>query len=60
MLNYQSTSFHDSQYLRQLFNLAAAPEFEQWLQKMGVMGAEKKLLPIEARHKLLAGVPNER
>jgi ethanolamine ammonia-lyase large subunit len=31
MLNYQSTSFHDALYLRRLFGLRPAPEFEQWL-----------------------------
>jgi ethanolamine ammonia-lyase large subunit len=31
MLNYQSTSFHDALYLRQLFGLKPAPEFEEWL-----------------------------
>ncbi len=36
MLNYQSTSFHDAQVLRQVLGLRAAPEFEAWLEKMGV------------------------
>jgi ethanolamine ammonia-lyase large subunit len=31
MLNYQSTSFHDVQYLRRLLGLKPAPEFEAWL-----------------------------
>ncbi len=31
MLNYQSTSFHDALYLRDLLNLRPAPEFEAWL-----------------------------
>ncbi len=31
MLHYQSTSFHDALYLRQLFQLKPAPEFEAWL-----------------------------
>lgn len=30
MLNYQSTSFHDALYLRSVFNLRPAPEFEEW------------------------------
>ena len=37
MLNYQSTSFHDSHYLRQVLRLRPAPEFEEWLEKMGIM-----------------------
>ena len=36
MLNYQSTSFHDALYLRQALGLRASPEFEAWLQHMGV------------------------
>jgi len=36
MLNYQSTSFHDALYLRQVLGLRPAPEFEAWLQQMGV------------------------
>jgi ethanolamine ammonia-lyase large subunit len=36
MLNYQSTSFHDAQYLRRTLGLRPAPEFEQWLAKMGI------------------------
>jgi ethanolamine ammonia-lyase large subunit len=39
MLNYQSTSFHDALVMRQLMGLRAAPEFEQWLQRMGVFAA---------------------
>lgn len=31
MLNYQSTSFHDALYLRSIFGLRPAPEFEAWL-----------------------------
>ncbi len=34
MLNYQSTSFHDALYLRQVLGLRPAPEFEQWLLKI--------------------------
>jgi ethanolamine ammonia-lyase large subunit len=30
MLNYQSTSFHDALYLRGIFGLRPAPEFEAW------------------------------
>src|SRR5262249_19509328 len=37
MLSYQSTSFHDALYLRSLLKLRPAPEFEAWLERMGVM-----------------------
>ena len=39
MLNYQSTSFHDSHYLRQVLGLRPAPEFEQWLEEMRIADA---------------------
>lgn len=37
MLSYQSTSFHDTATLRQLFRLRPAPEFETWLEAEGLM-----------------------
>jgi ethanolamine ammonia-lyase large subunit len=54
MLNYQSTSFHDALYARSVLGLKRAPEFEAWLEEMGICdnrgdllrsGAERKLLP---------------
>ena len=36
MLSYQSTSFHDSLYLRGVLGLRPAPEFEAWLDRMGL------------------------
>ena len=36
MLNYQSTSFHDALYARQVLGLRAAPEFEAWLHQAGI------------------------
>ncbi|MEA2695918.1 MAG: ethanolamine ammonia-lyase large subunit [Myxococcales bacterium] len=41
MLNYQSTSFHDGAALRQLMGLRPAPEFEAWLEEMGIMADGK-------------------
>ena len=35
MLNYQSTSFHDQLFVRQVLGLKRAPEFEAWLQAIG-------------------------
>ncbi len=54
MLNYQSTSFHDALAVRQALGLRRAPEFEAWLERMGLAdqhgtligkGAEQNLLP---------------
>src|SRR2546421_1212714 len=56
MLSYQSTSFHDAQYVRQVLGLRPAPEFEQWLEKMEVMRRDLKLNHIDQRHRLLGGV----
>jgi ethanolamine ammonia-lyase large subunit len=36
MLNYQSTSFHDALYVRELFGLRRSPEFEDWLIDAGL------------------------
>lgn len=45
MLNYQSTSFHDALFLRETMGLKRAPEFEAWLQRMQITGADGRLLP---------------
>ena len=37
MLNYQTSAFHDTATVRQLLNLRPSPEFEAWLEKMGIM-----------------------
>jgi ethanolamine ammonia-lyase large subunit len=36
MLNYQTTSFHDALYARRVLGLRPAPEFEAWLETMGI------------------------
>jgi ethanolamine ammonia-lyase large subunit len=54
MLNYQSTSFHDALYLRQLLQLKPAPEFEAWLEAMGIVRRGTRLERAAADHKLLA------
>ena len=43
MLNYQSTSFHDALYVRDLFGLKRAPEFDDWLVRSGLAGADFRL-----------------
>ncbi|WP_211830892.1 ethanolamine ammonia-lyase subunit EutB [Kistimonas asteriae] len=44
MLNYQTSSFHDALYARQLLGLRAAPEFEHWLQTMGIVDQDNRLI----------------
>jgi ethanolamine ammonia-lyase large subunit len=43
MLNYQSTSFHDALYVRDVFGLRRAPEFDDWLAQSGIVGADFRL-----------------
>jgi ethanolamine ammonia-lyase large subunit len=43
MLNYQSTSFHDALYVRDLFGLKRAPEFDDWLFRAGIADADFRL-----------------
>jgi ethanolamine ammonia-lyase large subunit len=44
MLNYQSTSFHDALYLREVLQLKRAPEFEAWLENMRLTDHAGRLL----------------
>lgn len=53
MLNYQSTSFHDALYIRRLLGLKHAPEFGNWLTKMGILNSSGLLLPAPSTHPLL-------
>jgi ethanolamine ammonia-lyase large subunit len=43
MLNYQSTSFHDALYVRDLFGLKRAPEFDDWLVRSGLADGDFRL-----------------
>jgi ethanolamine ammonia-lyase large subunit len=43
MLNYQSTSFHDALYIRDLFGLKRAPEFDDWLVRSGLADGDFRL-----------------
>ena len=43
MLHYQSTSFHDANYLRDVLGLAPAPEFAAWLERVGICDARGRL-----------------
>ena len=60
MLNYQSTSFHDALYVREVLGLRPAPEFEAWLMRMGLAGGDGRMLELEpaepGRRRLLEGL----
>ena len=43
MLNYQSTSFHDALYLRDILGLRPAPEFEDWMERAGLLGVDGRI-----------------
>ena len=53
MLNYQSTSFHDALYVREALGLKRAPEFEEWLHRVGVTDERGQLRPDSPSHPLL-------
>jgi ethanolamine ammonia-lyase large subunit len=63
MLNYQSTSFHDALYVRDLFGLKRAPEFDDWLFHAGLADAGSRLagdsglLPDFASRLIAGGTP---
>lgn len=52
MLGYQTTSFHDILYARQLLGLRPAPEFEAWLEKMKIF-RDNKVLQVGGSNKFL-------
>jgi ethanolamine ammonia-lyase large subunit len=47
MLSYQSSSFHDALYLRRVLGKRPAPEFEAWLERMGLADARGNLITPE-------------
>jgi ethanolamine ammonia-lyase large subunit len=58
MLNYQTTSFHDALYLRKVLGLRPAPEFEDWLQRSGILVGDRlaKTLPPAFRRAIAGAV----
>ncbi|MGC4065238.1 MAG: ethanolamine ammonia-lyase subunit EutB [Polyangiaceae bacterium] len=56
MLGYQSTSFHDVQYLRQVLGVRPAPEFERWLRHHRIVDDACRLERYGVEHAQLLGV----
>lgn len=60
MLHYQSLSFHDALYARQVLGLAPAPEFAAWLERMELMTGDGRIRELgtdsSALRALTAGV----
>jgi ethanolamine ammonia-lyase large subunit len=59
MLGYQSTSFHDALYLREVLGLRPAPEFEAWLGEMGITDERGRLVSPRGRSPALLGAVHE-
>ena len=57
MLSYQSTSFHDILYLREVLGLRPAPEFEDWLARMGITGDSGHLNLLDFQNRLVRSLP---
>ncbi|MBK3804159.1 ethanolamine ammonia-lyase subunit EutB [Azospirillum brasilense] len=57
MLNYQSTSFHDALYVRQVLGRRPAPEFEAWQQAAGIADSAGRLRFDPAASCLLPALP---
>ncbi len=58
MLSYQSTSYHDALYLRSALDLKPAPEFADWLERMGMLtpeGRVRELAPEDGTMRRLLG-----
>ena len=50
MLNYQSLSHHDALHLRAVFGVRPAPEFEAWLDRMGMTEPSGRLVEAAPHH----------
>ncbi|MEV0945796.1 ethanolamine ammonia-lyase subunit EutB [Rhodococcus sp. NPDC049939] len=48
MLGYQSLSYHDALYARQVLGLRPAPEFEAWMRRLGMVDDSGRVLPVDA------------
>ena len=58
MLNYQSTSFHDALYVRDVLRLRPAPEFEAWLASIDLLDGQGRVRELDGSalpHPLLTG-----
>src|SRR5213078_896117 len=44
MLSYQSSLFHDALYLREVLGKRPAPEFDAWLERMGIADSMGRII----------------
>ncbi|MGV9409670.1 ethanolamine ammonia-lyase subunit EutB [Nocardia sp. NPDC003693] len=47
MLGYQSLAYHDALYARKVLGLGPAPEFAAWMERLGMLDAHGRVVPIE-------------
>ena len=59
MLGYQTTSYHDIQYVRQVFDRRPAPEFEEWLERMDLVDVRQRLISHKEGNHALIGYEHE-
>jgi len=59
MLNYQSASYHDALYLREVLGLRPAPEFEAWLDSIGLLGEGGEIRDVSATAHPLTAIGRE-
>ena len=60
MLNYQTTSFHDALYIRQLFGARPAPEFDTWLKQQKIFtDSGNQLLAEKLPGRFAAALPHK-
>ncbi|MCL2494824.1 MAG: ethanolamine ammonia-lyase subunit EutB [Oscillospiraceae bacterium] len=53
MLNYQTNAYHDAAAIREILGLRPLPEFEAWLERMGIM-QDGKLTALAGRPELIS------
>lgn len=53
MLAYQSTSFHDALFIREVLGKRPAPEFEAWLERMGLFEDNQRLIQSPQRSRMI-------
>src|SRR3954452_2516900 len=56
MLSYQSSSFHDALYMRRVLGKRPAPEFEAWLQQVGIADETGNLIGPASPNRLPASM----
>lgn len=59
MLGYQTTSYHDIHYVRQISGKRPAPEFEAWLEEMDLVDERQRLIKHKGGEHALIGYERE-